>query len=53
MPQKEKIKEIISHNLIYSENQEKESKHYFRNYATNLELETIILKFFKVLKQEF
>jgi hypothetical protein len=28
-------------------------KHYFHNYATSLELETIMLKLLKVLKQEF
>ena len=50
---KEIIKKIIDHNLISLENQEKELKHYFHNYATNSELETIMLKLLKVLKQGF
>lgn len=29
------------------------SKHYFHNYLTSSELETIMLKLLKVLKQEF
>ena len=44
---------IISHNHISLENQEKELKHYFLNYAISSELETITLKLLKVLKQEF
>jgi hypothetical protein len=50
---KELIKKIISHNLISLENQEKELKHYFLNYSTSSELETIMLKFFKVLNKNF
>jgi hypothetical protein len=50
---KELIKKIISHNLISLENQEKELKHYFHNYATSSELETIMLKLLKVSEQEF
>ena len=36
---------------MYLENPEKELKHYFPNYATSLELETIMLKLLKGFKK--
>ena len=43
----------MSYYIISIENQEKELKYYFHNYKTSLELEKIMLKLFKVLKQGF
>lgn len=45
---------MINHSASLSvEDQVKELQHYFFNYATSLELEIIMLKPLKVLKQEF